>query len=735
MRKGHLAIIEKSKTLGFSSRQMEVIAASDDLTLDGLRLFVPLFSEINKQYAEQAEMFTGLILTLMALFDYGWEKERPLRKLYSGILPQNPSAEDFEYMIQITKRYRQEGISPYKVSSYWDILLFMHRESYPKFCMDYIVKTIFNSSPLSPISDDRCLLEALKSVLGDDFKNNQKDSFLYWFWGKDPNPLSTYYARSYFNLFYDLEAHAFTVNPKDFYQKEVRENVIGQEEDVLILNKEKLRNAHFDRLPFFSTIHQYALENYSRTFEEKKLCYQKVFYYKSDFEKRLTEAHKSLQTSLEVDEKFDEIEVDFTVSGVSFIKISWGNKVKISQGNDGCTYINRKSSASVRIMMTQDEKIFIKKNDRCYIPMNVSDFYEFYEKHTSGLHDFFEMLLSCYTKRSFLLKDILSDMHVSTNIRVPFVINDVVSYHNKRQFITESFRASRQIPVRWNKRNIILSWLIIHSWNNVSDDRSRQILMQCKDTEILSGLSGSIRSGLCDQFLASVITNRIQNIIAAEQKRRNKQQMEQRSRNKEDLALIGSGVLDEEVQEYLGNDVPHEDVLNEAKITANDYVTMCRKPRNPNNRRSPKGKVNLDIKSYAQLNNRHDHFTQDHTNYDKATGSVNVPKNSHFNALRTYLPETFEWITDRKRLILETEIQHHCVWSYAEKISRDDCAIYSYVDQEAKYGDVSKRYTIEFRRDKDDKYYVAQVQGRYDRVNANNMRQHIQELLDQYQTG
>lgn len=116
--------------------------------------------------------------------------------------------------------------------------------------------------------------------------------------------------------------------------------------------------------------------------------------------------------------------------------------------------------------------------------------------------------------------------------------------------------------------------------------------------------------------------------------------------------------------------------------------------------------------------------------YRKMTGEVNVPKDSAFNELREILPPEFEWIKTRKRLILETELQHHCVWSYAKKISNDKCAIYSYTDTNADHcpDGVPKRYTIEFCRN-NGKYYVKQVQGKYDRVNAGNMREYIEKIL------
>lgn len=74
----------------------------------------------------------------------------------------------------------------------------------------------------------------------------------------------------------------------------------------------------------------------------------------------------------------------------------------------------------------------------------------------------------------------------------------------------------------------------------------------------------------------------------------------------------------------------------------------------------------------------------------KQTPVVKITKETKFKLLRKILPPEFEWIKTRKRLIEETVMQHHCVWSYADKINKDKCQIYSYVDEDG------KRYTLEF---------------------------------------
>jgi hypothetical protein len=192
------------------------------------------------------------------------------------------------------------------------------------------------------------------------------------------------------------------------------------------------------------------------------------------------------------------------------------------------------------------------------------------------------------------------------------------------------------------------------------------------------------------------------------------------ARKKQLVEELGANFLPEEEREYVAGG------KNDLTGPARDYVQM---------ERQSKHKIRLDIRSEEHLINLHDNTART-ADYRTNTRDVNIPENSKFNRLRELLPEEFEWIKTRKRLIMEADLQHHCVWSYAGKISGDRCAIYSYVDHNAAYAvdHTARRYTIEFCINREGKYYVEQVQGRYDTVNANGMKGYIQSILDEYQS-
>lgn len=92
------------------------------------------------------------------------------------------------------------------------------------------------------------------------------------------------------------------------------------------------------------------------------------------------------------------------------------------------------------------------------------------------------------------------------------------------------------------------------------------------------------------------------------------------------------------------------------------------------------------------------------------------------------MPLEYEWIKSKKRLAKESSMQHHCVWSYGDYINGDHCAIYSFVDEECKYGDKPERYTIEFTYRKG-KYHIAQMQKAYDRGGNKKLAEDIKEYL------
>ena len=120
-----------------------------------------------------------------------------------------------------------------------------------------------------------------------------------------------------------------------------------------------------------------------------------------------------------------------------------------------------------------------------------------------------------------------------------------------------------------------------------------------------------------------------------------------------------------------------------------------------------KRKMSLTMKSQTSIREAHDRISKE--GFMLRTPELRIPKSSCFNSLKKQLPSDYEWIRTKKRLIAETVEQSHCVWSYGDKINRDECAIYSCLSKVT--GD---RHTIEFVK-KDKRYIVVQIRKKFNK--------------------
>lgn len=155
------------------------------------------------------------------------------------------------------------------------------------------------------------------------------------------------------------------------------------------------------------------------------------------------------------------------------------------------------------------------------------------------------------------------------------------------------------------------------------------------------------------------------------------------------------------------------DTCNKSKtqMYIKDYIQMSIQTKTP---------ISLGITSIKKLKEKHDQMQM--IIVARKTPKLVIPKNSKFKHLRELLPEHFEYITTRKRLIEETIKQNHCVAVYANEIKADKIAIYSFV-----HPDKNKRYTVEFginKKSKSHKYQVIQVAG------YNNNEWNDKELIE-----
>lgn len=359
--------------------------------------------------------------------------------------------------------------------------------------------------------------------------------------------------------------------------------------------------------------------------------------------------------------------------------------------------INSCGAIEKHIIITPNGYIYIKnkekKSSNKVYPMPISDFIKYmkllnkYEKDINV----FNIIWGIYKASNNIFKDIQKDTF-NSNCLVPLSVNELNNYHNKSELIIGKYKSANNLKIRWNKININLSYMIIKSLPYV-DEKGKQILLNTRDTTLLTeDIKGTFKNKV-KYFLINILCKSI-NIDV---------------KTKKELMCVKTGLLKNEN-------------INVIKQDVQDYVSMCLER---------KIKIKLNIKTVNELKNKHDLVNA--ADYEKETGIVKVPKDTIFKDLEKILPKGFEWIKTRKRLIVETKLQNHCVWNYANKITEDKCAIYSYVDDEGKFSadGISKRYTIEFNY-KNGRYIVRQTQGQYDKVNTSNFNQWLKNLLEEH---
>lgn len=386
------------------------------------------------------------------------------------------------------------------------------------------------------------------------------------------------------------------------------------------------------------------------------------------------------------------------------------------------TYDETKSNKN-DIVIFPNGDIYKKTKNEKLVPISFKELYDL-RNLNNDTKKLVDCIISEVSKMTPIFKDISRDFEI-TNL-FPIKFNDLYKYHTKNELMKDMYGLAKDLPINYNKININLSYLIVKSYNYVND-RSKKILIQLKDKDnsILKLVNRYIAKSWQRCTYKRKVFFFLQSIIIYTINEKTDWGKTKKKYIEENLNFIAENILDAEFNEF------EENCADDMVIQVGDYVNMC---IYSNKRVKPK--VDLSISNIHTLIEKHNDVSW--LSRKSGTKPVKVPKDSVFNDLRKILPKEFEWIKNRKRLILETELQHHCVWSYADKISSDMCAIYSYVDKDGSKSLCNdgkpKRYTIEFNFNKQDgTYYVVQVQGKYDAVNSSDVQNYIYKILNEKQ--
>lgn len=386
------------------------------------------------------------------------------------------------------------------------------------------------------------------------------------------------------------------------------------------------------------------------------------------------------------------------------------------------TYDETKSNKN-DIVIFPNGDIYKKTKNEKLVPISFKELYDL-RNLNNDTKKLVDCIISEVSKMTPIFKDISRDFEI-TNL-FPIKFNDLYKYHTKNELMKDMYGLAKDLPINYNKININLSYLIVKSYNYVND-RSKKILIQLKDKDnsILKLVNRCIAKSWQRCTYKRKVFFFLQSIIIYTINEKTDWGKTKKKYIEENLNFIAENILDAEFNEF------EENCADDMVIQVGDYANMC---IYSNKRVKPK--VDLSISNIHTLIEKHNDVSW--LSRKSGTKPVKVPKDSVFNDLRKILPKEFEWIKNRKRLILETELQHHCVWSYADKISSDMCAIYSYVDKDGSKSLCNdgkpKRYTIEFNFNKQDgTYYVVQVQGKYNAVNSSDVQNYIYKILNEKQ--
>lgn len=411
---------------------------------------------------------------------------------------------------------------------------------------------------------------------------------------------------------------------------------------------------------------------------------------------QLTENIKFIENNLKDDGNSNDLKLDLK----NYLDVFVENTDDISLVVlDNMLYISKSSS---------DHR---NKNNGKLHPFNLKDL--MYNQNawlTPLIKDYLKYLAE---NNVYFAKDILkTDLN---HFIIPVSLDELITYNNWNEFFVKKYKDSQLLKkYKFSRHDPIYNYLVIKSLRKI-DKESIDILQQRKELsstkikELFSHRFNRIVNDILQYFLTYIIIDQIETY------------------NHKDIEILidiyneNHTYYDEENDEYGG-------ALTYSRLESvvRDYVNMCFKA---------KIKVNLKVRSINQIINRHDKLSQDialKSFMKNKKMTVNVPKNSRFNELETILAadktHQFEWIKDKKRLAMETIEQHHCVWSYYDLINEDYCAIYSFIFNKDK-----QRYTIEFHKNlAKNEYCVAQIQGKFNRVNTSGARKYVENILNEY---
>ena len=416
---------------------------------------------------------------------------------------------------------------------------------------------------------------------------------------------------------------------------------------------------------YFSRCHETIYED---TYEYYENSFNNSFINKAKAE---IEANSNIDyISIQSQNVFCDFHFNYSLQkDVTNIILEYSNTICLinSVSEAKCRLSNPKKE--IHIVIFGDNNTIYYEHSNRLVPLSIKKFISFVNNFPLNVtfgKELLNNIFSFYRNINPFVNDIENTIIQDKFFIVPLTFNELLQYHSKKDLFINKYKTSSSININWNKRDMNVSYLIIKSWNMVAPEY-RNSLLQIKKISNYSRIdSDTTYETSCREFLKGYILDNV---------------------NDEDIGTL-----------------------------VNDYVNMCR---------IAKEKIRINFRSVKSLHEAHDRLSE--KTYMKNTPLVKIKKDTRFKKLRKILPDEFEWIKSRKRLIKETVMQHHCVWSYADKINKDTCQIYSYVNENG------ERFTLEFRV-KRNKYVLFQIQGKYNQADCSEVSKYVCDILTAHQS-
>ncbi len=273
--------------------------------------------------------------------------------------------------------------------------------------------------------------------------------------------------------------------------------------------------------------------------------------------------------------------------------------------------------------------------------------------------DMLGTILKWYSQFGIVFKDILSDYRRGCTDMPPFSFDEVMSSHNRRELLEIKLKKVKTCK-KDNTIPLFQSYYV-HKAEKYIRESDLQILYQLP-FDIFHKL---VKTGIENQRVKWMLQAYYEEVLYSDRKT-----------SDDDSYII------------------------------RDYIDMSIQL---------KQKINLMI-SYKKLCSEHNRLA---LLYDsKRVRQFKIPDTT---LSKLVMPKEYVRITGKKMLLHEAAIQHHCVASYADKISRGKCLIYTTIYQE-------KRYTIEiiFSRKK---FVARQIRGVYNSLPPDSLPKELKKLL------